>query len=79
VKPGTSPGDLKPLKFHTFSVCIIISGNGTVKMREFSQEELLNNFKIEADCAYYIMPEQEFIVQNDSESELVLFLSKPDI
>lgn len=79
VKPGTSVIDLKPLKFHTFSVCIIISGHGTVHMREFSHEEKLNKFKVEANCAYYIMPDQEFLVQNDSESELVLFLAKPDI
>lgn len=79
MKPGTSPGDLKPLKFHTFSVCIIISGHGTVIMTDFSQEEKLNNFKVEADCAYYIMTDQEFIVHNDSESDLLLFLAKPDI
>lgn len=48
-------------------------------MTDFSQEEKLNNFKVEADCAYYIMPDQEFIVHNDSESDLLLFLAKPDI
>lgn len=79
VKPGTSLIDLKPLKFHTFSVSIVISGHGTVTMGEFSHDEKLNNFKVEANCAYYMMPDQEFFVQNDSESELVLFLAKPDI
>jgi mannose-6-phosphate isomerase class I len=57
VKPGTSLIDLKPLKFHTFSVCIVISGHGTVNMKEFSHDEKLNNFKVEANYAYYMMPD----------------------
>lgn len=57
VKPGTSLIDLKTLKFHTFSVCIVISGHGFVHMREFTPDENLNNFSVEANCAYYIMPD----------------------
>jgi len=67
------------LKFHTFSVCVIVSGHGSVHMREFSPDDNLNHFKVDKDCVYYLMPDQEFVVSNDSDSEFVMFLAKPDI
>jgi oxalate decarboxylase/phosphoglucose isomerase-like protein (cupin superfamily) len=79
VKPGTPIEELMGLKFHTFSMCIVISGKGTFHLQEFSSEEKLNQFTVEANCAYYLMPNQDFMVSNDSESDLVMFIAKPDI
>jgi hypothetical protein len=48
-------------------------------MREFSPDDKLNHFKVDKDSVYYLMPDQEFVVSNDSDSEFVMFLAKPDI
>ena len=81
VKPGQTSGDAQ-LRFKTFSMAVILSGSGIINFPGFSpSKEEFNNFKIEANCAYYILPEVEFNISASSESSenLVIFIATCDI
>lgn len=59
---------------------IVIKGSGTLNFPGFSEEEALNIFKVEENCAYYIMPDVEFTVTSSSStSPLTLFIANCDI
>lgn len=48
-------------------------------MPQFSEDEALNRFKISRDNAYYMMPDQEFSIVNDSGDNLIVFIANCDI
>lgn len=69
------------LSFKTFAMAIVISGNGSVNVPEFSSDEQLNAFKIETYCAYYMMPEKQFKFKSTSTDgePLIIFIASCDI
>lgn len=70
------------LKFDTFSMAIVVQGCGTVRFTQFKKEsdpEDFDKFKLETYCAYYIRPEEEFVITNEKEEELIVFIANCDI
>jgi hypothetical protein len=66
------------LCFPTFSMAIVVSGSGFAIFPDFAQEdEKLNSFPVRESCAYYIMPEKEFVIKIDSTSidSLIIFIA----
>lgn len=48
------------------SMMVVIKGKGIVELPEFVPgNSLLNTFEINANCAYYVMPENEIIIRNE--------------
>jgi hypothetical protein len=63
-------------------MAIVVKGKGDVKLSDFSlpsDPEGFNKFKMERDCAYYLMPEQEIDITNPHEEELIVFIANCDI
>ena len=79
-KVEAKPGETGiKLRFKTFSMAVVIQGSGYVHMPQFSEDQALNRFKISRDNAYYMMPDQEFSIVNDSDDNLIVFIANCDI
>ena len=58
---------------------VVIKGEGKVHLKDFSKNEALNHFLIEANSAYYMMPDIEFVVTAETTEDLLMFIANPDI
>ena len=75
----TAPGEID-ISFKTFAMAIVVQGQGSVTVSEFSSDDSLNTFKIEQYCAYYMMPEKTFKFKSTAEaSPLTVFIASCDI
>ena len=65
-------GEQTSLKFNSFTFAFVVNGNGNCEIQEYG------SFKMNEFNAYYILPQVEFTITNNTESKLEIFLANCD-
>jgi glyoxylate utilization-related uncharacterized protein len=68
-----SSGATTDLKFNSFSMAVVLGGNGEVEVEGFGR------FNIEQYGVYYILPDKKLTISSTSEEPLVIYLANCDI
>lgn len=79
---NTFTGDDIRLRFNSYAMLVVITGTeGKIVIPDFaSSDERLNTFPVAPLNSYYILPETDFVVKNDSsDKSLILFIASCDI
>ncbi|CDW80401.1 mannose-6-phosphate isomerase [Stylonychia lemnae] len=66
-------GKQEQLKFTSFTFAFVIKGFGSCSIDEYGK------FQVEEFNAYYILPQIEFTITNETDDELLIFLANCDI